>query len=260
MKNWTVAEAVATINAGTDVEGIKEITTHFPIFALAAARGDLAAVAAMMPEKMTLRRLNQAAVEDVDTDVDDDDTEAEAPKAKAGKAAKSEPAEDDGDYSSMTKDQLIALCVEKGLKVAKHQKPKQYYIDALNAAEDEDDGEEEAPKKTAGKAGSKKVKAEEPDDDEDDAEDDEYAGKSAKELFNMCKERKIKVQPRQASRVYIEALKAADAEAEEAEDDGDDEGWGDEEAEEAPKAKSAGKSSKKAAAKKEDDDEEDWDI
>lgn len=252
MRNWTVADAVATINAGTDVEGIKEITTHFPIFALAAARGDLATVAAMMPEKMTLRRLNQDAVE---AEADDEDTEEEAPKAKAtAKAAKSESAEDDGDYSSMTKDQLIALCVEKGLKVAKHQKPKQYYIDALNNAEDGD--EEEAPKAKAkaGKANSKSKKAAE----DDDEEEDEYTGKSAKELFNMCKDRGIKVQPRQASRVYIEALKAADAEAEG--EDGEDDGWGDDEAEETPKAKGSSKGSKKAAAKKDDEDDEDWDI
>lgn len=246
MKNWTVADAVATINAGKDTAGIREITTHFPEFALAAARNDLAAVAAMMPEKMTLRRLQLSAAE-AEAEDDGDEEEAEAPKTSGkGKAAESA---DDGDYSSMTKDQLIALCVEKGLKVAKHQKPKQYYIDALNAAGD--DEEEEAPKKS-GKTSGKKAEA------EDDAEDDEYAGKTAKELFNMCKERGIKVQPRQASRVYIEALKAADAE-----DDGDDEGWGDEDdaEEEAPKKpeKASGKGGKKTT-KKEEDDEEDWDI
>lgn len=248
MKNWTVADAVATINAGKDTAGIREITTHFPEFALAAARNDLAAVAAMMPEKMTLRRLQLSAAEAEAEDYGDEE-EAEAPKVSGkGKAAESA---DDGDYSSMTKDQLIELCVEKGLKVAKHQKPKQYYIDALNAAGD--DEEEEASKKSS-KVVPMKKKAEA----EDDAEDDEYAGKTAKELFNMCKERGIKVQPKQASRVYIEALKAADAE-----DDGDDEDWSDEDdtEEEAPKKpeKTSGKSGKKTN-KKEEDDEEDWDI
>lgn len=248
MKNWTVTDAVATINAGKDAAGIKEITTHFPEFALAVARNDLVAVAAMMPEKMTLRRL-QLSAKEAEDDVEDDGNEEATPKISSkGKANKE--AEDDSDYSSMTKDQLIELCVEKGLKVAKHQKPKQYYIDALNAAGD--DSEEEAPKKTS-KTSGKKQEA------EDDAEDDEYAGKSAKELFNMCKERGIKVQPRQASRVYIEALKAA-----EAEDAGDDDDWGDDEdtEEEAPKKtekKASGKSSKKAA-KEDDEEDEDWDI
>lgn len=251
MRNWTVAEAVATINKGKDAAGIKEITTHFPEFALAVARNDLGAVAAMMPEKMTLRRLQLAATEAEAENDDEDGDEAEAPKAKAKKA---EPVGDD-DYASMSKDQLIALCVEKGLKVAKHQKPKSYYIEALTAAGD-DDGEEEAPKKT-GKASNKKAAEEDDGDDEDGADD--YTGKSAKELFNMCKSRGLKVQPRQASRVYIEALKAADAKAAENDDDGD-ESWGDEDddAKEAPKkekAKASGKS-KKA----ESDDEEDWDI
>lgn len=247
MKNWTVKDAVVTIKKGTDTADIKEITTHFPEFALAVARNDLVAIAAMMPEKMTLRRLQLSAAE-AEAEDDGDEEEAEAPKTSGkGKAAESA---DDGDYSSMTKDQLIALCVEKGLKVAKHQKPKQYYIDALNAAGDG----EEVPKKS-GKVIPMKGKTSEA---EDDAEDDEYAGKTAKELFNMCKERGIKVQPRQASRVYIEALKAADAEG-----DGDDEGWGDEDdaEEEAPKKpeKTSGKSGKKTT-KKEEDDEEDWDI
>lgn len=247
MKNWTVADAVATINAGKDVVGIKEITTHFPEFALAVAKNDLAAVASMMPEKMTLRRLQLAAVE-AESEEDDGD-EVEAPKT-SGKRKVAEPVDDEG-YSGMTKEQLIDLCVKKGLKVVKHQKPKQYYIDALNEAGDDEDEEEETPKKS-GKVSGKKVDAE---------DDDEYAGKSAKDLFNMCKERGIKVQPRHASRVYVEALKAADAA--DAEDDGEDEDWGDDDvAEEAPnkQAKTSGKGSKKAAKKEEDDDGEDWEI
>lgn len=235
MKNWTVTDAVVAIKKGTDVADIKEITTHFPEFALAVARNDLVAVARMMPEKMTLRRLQLNAAE---AEAEDDDEE-EAPKTSGkGKAAESA---DDGDYSSMTKDQLIALCVEKGLKVAKHQKPKQYYIDALNAAGD--DEEEETPKKSG--------KKEEADDDWED-EEDKYEGKSAKELYNLCEKRGIKVQPKKSASVYIKALKAADAE--ESEDAGEDDDWEDEEK---PAAKKGGSNK---SSKKKDEDEEDWDI
>ena len=257
MRNWTVAEAIATMKAGKDIEGIKEITTHFPLFALAVERNDLAAIGAMMPEKMTVRRLIQgeatATVDDVEDDVEDEaeEIEGETPAAKkatkkapAKKAAKVEDDTDaaDDDYASMTKDQLIALCLKKGLKVAKHQKPRSYYIEALTAASED----------TA--------------DDADDAGEsrDAYAGKSAKELFNMCKERGIEVQARQASKVYLEALKKADAEtATTGDSDEDEEGWEDEEVEESKATKKASKSAAKEAAKEEepaDEDDEDWDI
>lgn len=256
MRNWTVAEAIATMKAGKDIEGIKEITTHFPLFALAVERNDLAAIGAMMPEKMTVRRLIQgeatATVDDVEDEVEEVEEETPAAKkatknAPAKKAVKAEDDTDaaDDDYASMTKDQLIALCLKKGLKVAKHQKPRSYYIEALTAASED----------TADTA-----------DDADDAGEsgDAYAGKSAKELFNMCKERGIEVQARQASKVYLEALKKADAEAATTEDsDEDEEGWEDEEVEESKATKKASKSAAKKAAKEEepaDEDDEDWDI
>lgn len=265
MRNWTVAEAIATMKAGKDIEGIKEITTHFPLFALAVERNDLAAIGAMMPEKMTVRRLIQgeatatATVDDVEDDVEDEveEIERETPAAKKAtkkaptkKAAKVEDDTDaaDDDYASMTKDQLIALCLKKGLKVAKHQKPRSYYIEALTAASEDtaDDADDDG------------------DDDDAGESRDAYAGKSAKELFNMCKERGIEVQARQASKVYLEALKKADAEAATTEDsDEDEEGWEDEEVEESKATKKASKSAAKEAAKEEepaDEDDEDWDI
>jgi hypothetical protein len=88
---------------------------------------------------------------------------------------------------------------------------------------------------------------------------DAYAGKTAKELFTLCKERKIEVEPKQAPEVYIKALKKADAakakaeaakkEAKEAKKPAkDDEDWGDE----------GDKKEEKKADKKADDD--DWDV
>ena len=121
--------------------------------------------------------------------------------------------------------------------------------DVQEAAEDDEVVEEEASKKVEKKAPVKKAakKAEEPEDD--------LESKSAKELFDMCKEAGLKVKPKQDKSVYIEALKAVDEET-------DEEGWGDDEEEEAPKkASPAKKSTKKPAVKKEEDDaDDDWDI
>ena len=130
--------------------------------------------------------------------------------------------------------------------------------DVQEAAEGEGEGAEEeapekkAPAKTEKKAPAKKAakKAEE--------EEDDLESKSAKELFDMCKEAGLKVKPKQDKSVYIEALKAAKDDAEEEEED-----WGDEEEEEAPKkapAKGKAKPAAKKAPKKDEDDDDDWEV
>lgn len=119
--------------------------------------------------------------------------------------------------------------------------------------EDETTEEEEAPKKApAKKAPEKKAPAKEK---AAKKEEDSLEDKSAKELFDMCKEAGLKVKPKQDKAVYIKALKAAEAAEDEAEDD-----WDEEEAE-APK-KAAKKEAPKKAAKKADDedDDDDWAV
>lgn len=130
----------------------------------------------------------------------------------------------------------------------------------VQESEAEDEGADEeapakkAPAKAEKKAPAKKAakKVEEEEDDEDSLE-----SKSAKELFEMCKEAGLKVKPKQDKSVYIEALKAAEEDANDEEDD-----WGDEE-DEAPK-KPAAKGKAKPAAKgkpaKEEDDDDDWEV
>lgn len=121
------------------------------------------------------------------------------------------------------------------------------------------DGEDEAaeeeapakkPEKEEKKAPVKKAAAKK------EESGDDLESKSAKELFDMCKEAGLKVKPKQDKSVYIEALKAANEDA----DDNDD--WGDEEEEEAPAKKTPAKKApaKKAAAKKEEDDDDDWEV
>ena len=130
--------------------------------------------------------------------------------------------------------------------------------DVQEAAEGEGEGEEDeapakkAPAKTEKKAPAKKA-AKKAEDEEDDLE-----SKSAKELFDMCKEAGLKVKPKQDKSVYIEALKASKDDAEEEEED-----WGDEEEEEAPKkapAKGKAKPAAKKAPKKDEDDDDDWEV
>ena len=124
------------------------------------------------------------------------------------------------------------------------------------------DGEDEAaeeeapakkPEKEEKKAPVKKAAAKK------EESGDDLESKSAKELFDMCKEAGLKVKPKQDKSVYIEALKAAKDDAEE-----DEEDWGDEEEEEAPKkAPAKGKAkpaAKKAPKKDEDDDDDDWEV
>lgn len=101
--------------------------------------------------------------------------------------------------------------------------------------DDEDDEEDEAPKKRAPKStgNTKKSKKYEPEEDEDeDTYDDEewgdedeediidYSDMTAKELYELCKEREIKVAPKKPAKFYINQLEEWDK----AQDD-----WGDEE-------------------------------
>ena len=114
-------------------------------------------------------------------------------------------------------------------------------------AEETVEEETPAPKKTAKaekKAPKKAAKKEE------EADDDSLESKSAKELFEMCKEAGLKVKPKQDKQVYIDALNAANN------DDDAEEDWEEEEPKKAPAKKAA----PKKAAKKEEDEDDDWDV
>lgn len=93
-------------------------------------------------------------------------------------------------------------------------------------ADADDDDEDEAPKKRpAKKSGKKKPEPEEDwEDDDDDDEGVDYYELSAKELYKLCKERDIDVEPKKAAKYYITKLEDYDSKAED--------GWDDEEEEE----------------------------
>ena len=130
--------------------------------------------------------------------------------------------------------------------------------DVQEAAEVDDEGaEEEAPAKKAPEKAEKKAPAKKAAKKAEE-EDDSLESKSAKELFDMCKEAGLKVKPKQDKSVYIEALKAANEDAED-----DEEDWGDEEEEDTPKkepAKGKAKPAAKKAPKKDEEDDDDWDV
>lgn len=243
MKNWTIKEAVEAINKN-DATAIKEISKHFPMFFLAIARNDLQALAAMMPEKFTVRRLQMtdAAADDTDEGAEPQ-TDAEAEDASEGAG--------EADLSSMSAKELMKLCDKRGIKVPHYGKNKQFYLDALQGASGDDEGNAE---------------------DNGDAESgDEYEGKSAMELYKLCKKRGIEAAAKKPAKFYADALRKADAEAEQTEDNAEDEDWGEpdenpkKEEKKAPakggKAASSKKSGKPAPAKaEEEDDGDDWDI
>ena len=104
----------------------------------------------------------------------------------------------------------------------------------------EDDDEDEAPKKRAPKStGKKNTRKPESDEDEDDdydtegwdeeEEDDavDYSEMTAKELYDLCKDRGIKVAPRKPAKYYINQLEEYDAAQEDWGEEDEDE-WEDE--------------------------------
>lgn len=107
---------------------------------------------------------------------------------------------------------------------------------------DDDDEDEtpkkKAPKKTGGKTKTKKSYDEDEDEDDDDFTDedfededdgDEYEDMSPKELFNLCKKRKLDAAPKKSAKYYINILKEADeAEEDWGDDDDEEDDWEDE--------------------------------
>lgn len=120
------------------------------------------------------------------------------------------------EYESMTSTALYKLCCERGISSKCKKRDKKTLIailkenDAAQDAEDDwEDGEEQ--------------------------ETDPYAGKTAKELYKMCKDRGLTAVPKKSADVYAKILKKADAEA-------------------------AKKANTKAQVEEEEDDEDDWEI
>lgn len=255
-KNYTIAEAVQIITENGDNEALMDLGKRYPLLTQKIARvavkagEDFVDLMSFMPEYLSANKVNSAIKKmldeapDVD-DVEDDEDEAEekpVKKAPVKKAKKvDEDDEDDDveeggsyDYDSMNNAKMYKLLGELG----KRKDCKEKFGDLSH----------DSMLKYLKKYGPKSDATGEA-DDEDDAEEsgDEYEGKSAVELYKLCKQRKIKAEQKKPAKYYIGLLKKADEEAAteaEVDDAEEDEEWDDDE-EETPK-----KSTKKAPVKK----------
>lgn len=117
---------------------------------------------------------------------------------------------------------------------------KAFPCDDASDEDDDDEYEDETPKKRSSKpATTKKTRKPEPEpvEDEDDYDEEwedeesevtvDYSEMSAKELYNLCKERGIETQPKKPTKFYINQLEEYDA-AHEDWGEEDDEEWEDE--------------------------------
>lgn len=247
--NWSAYEAAKEI-MGNNKENIAEIGSRYPLFTrtVACANNDyLLDILKALP-KVTARVV-ETGLKEMESDTDEHMEEAEAPKKAPKKVtpkSKQPVQEDDWDeedeteseYDSMTGKELYALCCERGISSLCKSRSKDYLIDLLTKldkgeiepASAKKKGAKSEPKKTTKAKPKKAEPVEEAEDDdwgdEDEEDSDPYAGKNAKELFEMCKERGIKAKPRQKADAYVKLLKKADeAEDVEDEDEDDDDEW-----------------------------------
>lgn len=291
-KNYTIAEAAQIIAENRDHEALTDLGKRYPLLTQKIARvavkagEDFVDLMSFMPEYLSANKVNSSIKKMLDEaldaeDIDDEDVEDEAeekpakkatPKKAAKKVADEEDEDDDAeagsyDYDSMNNAKMYKLLGEMG----KRKDCKEKYGDLSH----------DSMLKYLKKYGPKSDASGEADDEDvEDDTDDGYEGKSAVELYKLCKQRKIKAEQKKPAKYYIGLLKKADEEAAaeaEAKDAEEDEEWDDEEeeapkkaAKKAPAKKAAAKPAKKAAKKSEpedaddedadDDDDEEWEI
>lgn len=284
-KNYTLTEAIIIAHENGDLEALADLGRRYPllmakVMRLVSKAGEEAIdLAQYFPEYLSANKVNKAIKDgnvttgsaDEDAEDEDDDTEDETPKSKkataGGKPAKGKKAADDDEdedgeeskYASMSSRDLWNLLGK---------------LNARKACEKEfGDLKKGSMVKYLEKYGEGTPDADEPEEDEEEESTDEYTGKSAVELFKLCKQRKVKAEPKKPAKYYIDLLKKDDA-AKAAETEDDDEEWDDDEEEEtpAPKAKGGkGKTEKAAKAEKpakggkkkvaeEDDEDDEWEI
>lgn len=271
-KNYTISEVAKIFAENKDTVALTDIGRRYPLLAIKMARlvakdsDGVEDIFSFMPDYLSANKVNKAIkdslegeeeVEDEDVvEPDDDEVEEDKPvktsKKKTAGAKKKEP-ESDTDYDNMNNKQLYAKLGELGKRKECKEEfgdlskksmlafLKKHYGDGAEVEEAEEDGWE----------------------DEAEEVKDPYEGKTAVELFKMCKSRKIKAQAKKSTKYYVDLLKKADA----AEEESDDEDW--EELEEEP-VKTPKKQTKKPAKTKknvepepeddDDDDDDDWDI
>ena len=194
MAVYTFRDIVSAINSD-DKAAIADIAGKYPLpFALitkacALAPDAMADVAALVDDSTTGTKMN---------------AKAKASVSDSKPVSEPETAEDDEEEEKQA------------------EAPKKRRGRPRKAEVAEDAAEKPAPKR---RGRPKKVAESEPvEDDAEEESENPYAGKKAMELYKMCKERGIDVQPRQKAQVYADLLIADDAEgADDSEFDDEDE-------------------------------------
>lgn len=260
-KNYTFAEAVKIIDAGTDMESIIDIGRRYPALlhkvTVVTAKAGEAFVDLMnyMPDYLTANKVNTVMKNAIggSTEAEDADDETDADKTAENEATETEVADAPTWNDSMSAKQLWDVLGKAGKRKLAKSTKKADLIEAckqafgVTAEADEVEDEVEA---------------------DEAAEANPYEGKSAMELFKECKKRGIKAAAKKPAKFYADLLAKADAEtakaAEETDSESDD--WDEDEADEAPakketkKADKADKKVEKTTSKEEADDDDDWDI
>lgn len=259
-KNYTFAEAVKIINAGTDMESITDIGRRYPtllhkVTKVATKAGeDFVDLMSYMPDYLTANKVNTALKNAAggNTDAEDADTDADADEATEVESNDAETEATDAPVwnESMSAKQLWDILGKAGKRKLAKSTKKADLVEAckqaFGATAEADEAEDE-------------VEA----DEAETTDANPYEGKSAMELFKECKKRGIKAAPKKPAKYYADLLVKADAENAEADaTEAESDDWDEEETtEEAPAKKPEKKAPVKKAAKKEEaDDDDDWDI
>lgn len=258
--NYTFAQACAIINEGTNIEAITDIGRRYPtllhkVTQVTALAGDkFVDLMNFMPDYLTANKVNsamKAAVGTTTTNAGDGDDELknEETTAETGETEGGIP-----DYDSMSGKELWEILGKAGKrKLAKSTKKSDLVAACKAMHEAGTEAEEDITEETENEAESSNP----------------YDGKSAMDLFKLCKQRGIKAAPKKPAKFYADLLTKADAEAKDSGDSDSEDDW-DEDATEEPKeeVKPTKKSAKTGKAKaeapkakaKKDDGDDDWDI
>lgn len=259
-KNYTFAEAVEIINAGTDMEAITDIGRRYPILlhkvtkVTTLAGNAFTDLMSYLPEHLTANKVNTAMKNAGGNDAEADETETEdvaetkttAPKAKATK-----PAATGSDYESMSGKDLWEILGKAGKRKDCKDKMGGTKKDDMIAYINKYGLGDTEPEETEAETETEVEDASNP-----------YEGISAMELFKECKKRGIKAAPKKPAKYYIDLLVKSDEEVAEAPATEEDD-WGDDAEEpvkeepKAPKTKASKKAPKEEAPA---DDDDDWDI
>ena len=196
-KNYTFAEAVKIINAGTDMESIADIGRRYPILmhkvtnVCAKAGEAFVDLMGYMPDYLTANKVNAAMKNVAGGDTESDESCAD----ESEETKETETTETTVWNESMNAKQLWDILGKAGKRKLAKSTKKADLIEACKQAFGTTSTEDEKEEET----------------EENNTEANPYDGKSAMELFKECKVRKIKAAPKKPAKFYADLLIKDDA-------------------------------------------------